>query len=306
MFPPGTFSGEPDPPDDEVEEAEEPTAEAEDAGEEPDATDETEGADEAPSLIGGKFKSQDDLLKAYEELQREYHAKNQRQAEPEPDEDDQNEDPFGLWGTTFGNDEAQKLAQIIIDEPYRAQEVIEWVAQNPDQFGPHGAQVFNGLYGMWFNQAPAEANQWHLEQIIAQRESEREQQYEERLAPLQQQHAQQMMNAAVARAHSEIPGVQENWQEIMNRIAAPQVQQIVEADPSYRSDPDKMYGLILAAAQQIAWEQHVENTRRAASDVPAAETTTKKPRTQARSTAAKPAPDAGMDLFPPGTFREAG
>jgi len=296
---------EPDPNDAGPEAEAEDTEDVEDVEEPEDAgtdepTDDGEDAD-APALIGGKFKTADDLLQSYNELQRRMHEQAEMLAQLQQPQDDEPDDPFGLWGTVLDSDDGQKLAEIIVQQPHRAQQVVEWVQQNTDQFGPDGDQILDGVFALWNAQNPRAAQAW----IADQRLQVQMQEIQARQAPLEEAHAVQMMNAAVARASNELPNFMEYWPKILERISRPEVQRLVQADESYRSDPNKAFGLIEAAMSQIALEEWKQNMRQAASEANQADgTTVKKPRTQARSSVAAPAQDDVRDLFPPGTFRE--
>lgn len=303
MFPPGTFREE-DPPDEE----ETPTAEAvddeESGADEP--AEETEAPSEAPLLLG-KFKDADALAEAYKSLEQQFHAS--RQPQPEPEEEADN-DPFGLWNPQLGNDDANQLAQLMMDEPQRAQEVVEWVTANPDQFGLHGVTIANQLYGIWQAQAPLDAQQWSLERLYARQQQEAEARYMERVQPLEHSHMNQMAALAVHRATTgpdALPRFSELQQNVMEQISTPAMSQFFVDHPEYRADPDKMFEVLTAAWEKVVADEYRSNARKAAVDSgqePA--TPAKKPRTQARSTAAAPSSDDTVvrDLFPPGTFKE--
>jgi hypothetical protein len=303
QFPEGTFR-DPDTDEEDVAEEEEAPDTADVGDEGVDDGEEGDGAAAEAPLIFGKYKTIEDAEKAHKELERQFHESRQQPPEPDEEEAPQDEDPFGVWGSVLGADDAQPLAEIIIQEPARAQEVIEWVTENQHEFGYRGPQVVSQLFALWQAQDPVAATDWRVETIIAARAEEMEASYAQHLEPLQSAHTQQMVQATIARFANEYPNATEYLPKVMERLQTPDVQNVIAQDPAYQTDPEKMFGLLQAAMSQIALEEWQTNMRLAANDAgQASETPAKKPRTQARSSVAKPPPDETVDMFPAGTFR---
>lgn len=273
--------------------------EPDEGGTETDESDAEEPA-EAP-LIFGKYKDMDAAEKGHKELERQFHERQQQPEEEEAEDDD----PYGLWGTALGNDEAQQLAQQLIDRPRDAEEIIEYVRENQHLFGPNGADVYQQMYALWNAQNPLAAQQW----AVDQRWAEHEARIAEKFAPLQENHEHQMLTIAIHRADQEIPGFRDKWPAMQERLMRPEAQSAIAKDPDYKGNPDKQFNLLLATAQIMAWEEYVQNQQLAAAASGGASTETPatkgKPRTQQRSTAAAPSSDASDDLFEPGLFNGA-
>ena len=298
LFPDGTFTPETEQAE-EVEEApvdevvEEPVESgADEAGED------AEEAVEAP-LIFGKYKSVEDAEKAYKELERQFHAQ-QQQPEEEEAEEEEDDDPFGLWGTALGNDEAQQLANRMLERPSEAQAIVEYVEANQAQFGPNGAEISDQMFALWHAQNPRAAMRWHGEQEWNQRQELLQQQQ----SPIQAHYTQQMASMAVHRATAELPRFAEFKDQIMETIQSPNMQAFLAANPEYASDPQKMFEVLQGAwTNEIAKEYRQTAQHNTAAPEPAGTPAVKKPRTQQRSTAAAPTPNEVDDLFEPGTFR---
>lgn len=256
----------------------------------------------AAALIDGKFKTQDDLLAAYHEAQRALHESRQPQPEVE-EEDDENTDPYGLWGTELGDGEAQQLAQRLIDRPGEAEGIVSYVQQNQHLFGPAGADIADQMFALWNAQNPRAAQQF----IVDQRWAEHQEQLQAQQAPIQSHYTHQMASMAVHRATAELPRFADFKDQIMETIQSPNMQAFLAANPEYASDPQKMFEVLQGAWTNLIANEYRTNQQLAASGEPAPETTAKKPRTQQRSTVAAPDTDEVIGLFAPGTFRpEAG
>jgi hypothetical protein len=298
LFPDGTFTPEPEQAD-EVEEApvDEVAEEPVDSGAD-EAGEEAEEAVEAP-LIFGKYKSVEDAEKAYKELERQFHAQ-QQQPEEEEAEEEEDDDPFGLWGTALGNDEAQQLAQRMIDRPQEAQAIFEYVQANQGQFGQAGAEITSQMFALWNAQDPFSAQSWIADQRLAAYQEQIQQQQ----SPIQAHYTQQMASMAVHRATAELPRFAEFKDQIMETIQSPNMQAFLAANPEYASDPQKMFEVLQGAwTNEIAKEYRQTAQHNTAAPEPAGTPAVKKPRTQQRSTAAAPTPNEVDDLFEPGTFR---
>jgi hypothetical protein len=183
--------------------------------------------------------------------------------------------------------------------------VIEWVTENQHEFGYRGEQVREQLFALWEAQAPLTAHRWLVKNELSEQRGEMEASYAQHLEPLQSAHTQQMVQATIARFANEYPNATEYLPKVMERLQTPNVQNVIAQDPAYQTDPEKMFSLLQAAMSQIALEEWQTNMRLAANDAgQASETPAKKPRTQARSSVAKPPPDETVDMFPAGTFRQ--
>lgn len=299
LFPDGTFTAGPETPADELTEPEEAEAPEESGADEPEG--DASAAAEAVDLIDGKFKTQDDLLAAYHEAQRALHESRQPKEE-EPEQED--EDPYGLWGTALGSDEAQQLAQRMIEQPHEAEGIVAYVQANQEQFGPAGADIYQQMYALWNAQNPLAAQQW----AVDQRWAEHEARIAEQQAPIQSHYVQQMAGLAVHRATAELPRFAEFKDQIMETITSPNMQNFLAANPEYASDPQKMFEVLQGAWTNLIAQEYRTNQQHAAtasnSGQESGTTEKAKPRTQQRSTAAAPATGGVEDLFPSGTFRE--
>jgi len=223
-----------------------------------------------------------------------------RQPQPEVDEaDDEDDDPFGLWGTALGNDEAQQLAQRMIDKPGEAQAIFEYVQANHHQFGPAGPEIAEQMFALWNAQNPYAAQSWIADQRLAAYQEQIQQQQ----APIQSHYTQQMASMAVHRATAELPRFADFKDQIMETITSPNMQTFLAANPEYASDPQKMFEVLQGAWTNLIAQEYRTNQQLAASGEPAPETTAKKPRTQQRSTVSAPDTDDVIGMFPPGFLR---
>lgn len=168
-----------------------------------------EAAPEAAPLIAGKFKTQDDLVNAYKELERQFHESRQPQADAEDDADEYDDDeyddvlamPLPLGG------EPQSAEQFWGWFNQSPQDAALWAVQSADRVGP--AFVKEALDG-WAAVDPtghatmvAQAQAWEAQQRM-------QAEYEARLAAVEarmQPHDQRMqmeyaevIRAAVANA----------------------------------------------------------------------------------------------------------
>jgi hypothetical protein len=115
--------------------------------EEPEVEDVESGADDGAAEsepILGKFKSQDDLVKAYQELERQF--TQQRQAEPEVEEEP--EQPFDVWGglgSTMDEETERQVAARVYQDPAG---MMRW-AEHPDTIAQFGPQITPRVYATW-------------------------------------------------------------------------------------------------------------------------------------------------------------
>jgi hypothetical protein len=92
----------------EIQEDDESVLEESDEDESPS---EEEGQDE---LIAGKFKSQDDLVNAYKNLEREFHKSRQQQRQPEqPQYNQEQQEPNEVFWNAFQNDPFGTLQYLV-------------------------------------------------------------------------------------------------------------------------------------------------------------------------------------------------
>ena len=115
--------------------------------EEPEVEEVESGADDGAQTdepILGKFKSQDDLVKAYQELERQF--TQQRQAEPEPEPEP--EAPFDVWGglgSTMDEETERQIAARVYQDPAG---MMAW-AEHPDTKAQFGPQITARVFATW-------------------------------------------------------------------------------------------------------------------------------------------------------------
>jgi len=170
------------------------------------------GADvveEAPQeeLILGKFKSVDDMVEAYKNLESHSTQTNQRLSELEAllqEENDDDEEPVAAWGATFSG------------EPTNEEQLIGWAERDPGAAAQWAIansnrvpeETVNGLWDHWFERKPTEAMAWYTQQQTQQIRQEYEAELEalrEQVAPLRDAQTQTMFEGALGSLESQIP-----------------------------------------------------------------------------------------------------
>lgn len=169
------------------------------------------GADvveEAPQeeLILGKFKSVDDMVEAYKNLESHSTQTNQRLSELEAllQEEDDDEEPVAAWGATFSG------------EPTNEEQLIGWAERDPGAAAQWAIansnrvpeETVNGLWDHWFERKPTEAMAWYTQQQTQQIRQEYEAELDalrEQVAPLRDAQTQTMFEGALGSLESQIP-----------------------------------------------------------------------------------------------------
>lgn len=169
------------------------------------------GADvveEAPQeeLILGKFKSVDDMVEAYKNLESHSTQTNQRLSELEAllQEEDDDEEPVAAWGATFSG------------EPTNEEQLIGWAERDPGAAAQWAIansnrvpeETVNGLWDHWFERKPTEAMAWYTQQQTQQIRQEYEAELNalrEQVAPLRDAQTQTMFEGALGSLESQIP-----------------------------------------------------------------------------------------------------
>jgi hypothetical protein len=146
--------------------------------------DETPVVDEQPvadELILGKFKSVDDVVEAYKNLESHNTQTNQRLSELESllMSDDEDDAPVQPWGVSFNGD-PENEEQLIGWAERDAGAAAQWAMANANRVP---SETVNSLWEHWFETKPAEANAWYVQQQTQQIR----QQYEEELTTLREQ-----------------------------------------------------------------------------------------------------------------------
>lgn len=185
--------------------------------------DEAPVADEQPvadELILGKFKSVDDVVEAYKNLESHNTQANQRLSELEAllmqdDEDDPQQ--VQPWGMTF-NGEPENEEQLIGWAERDAGAAAQWAMANANRVP---SETVNSLWEHWFETKPAEANAWYVQQQTQQIR----QQYEDELAtlreqitPLRDQQTQSLFESSLESLESQIPDLADYSEKIQSYI----------------------------------------------------------------------------------------
>lgn len=179
------------------------------AGTEP--ADEDDAAAAAADLIAGKFKTQDDLVKAYKELEKQFHASRQPQpdaAEEDEDEfDDDVEDvvtmPLPIGGQPQN---AEQFWAWFNDSP---QDAATWAIQNANVVGPklvnEAVQSWAAVDAVGFTTAVAQAQAAQIAQQINAQWEQRYATLEQQLQPHQQRLEAEMIEASRSAIAAAIP-----------------------------------------------------------------------------------------------------
>jgi hypothetical protein len=170
-------------------------------------------------LILGKFKSVDDVVEAYKNLESHNTQTNQRLSELEAllMQDDEEEDAVQPWGMTF-NGEPENEEQLIGWAERDAGAAAQWAMANANRIP---SETVNSLWEHWFETKPAEANAWYVQQQTQQIR----QQYENELAtlreqitPLRDQQTQTLFESSLESLESQIPDLADYSEKIQAYI----------------------------------------------------------------------------------------
>jgi hypothetical protein len=151
-------------------------------------------AEEEP-LILGKFQNVDDLAASYQELERQFHQRqNEIQQEYQPESETTFQPQFG---NTPGNED--ELVQWAATSPGEA---ATWTIQNqhlvPDE-------LVNAVWQNWWEQAPWEASMYQMNSMIEQQQQNLSQTYE----PIMEQHQNQILQSAIDNIRTSVPDFDE-------------------------------------------------------------------------------------------------
>lgn len=172
-------------------------------------------------LILGKFKSADDVVEAYKQLEAQFTQNNQRLSDLEAllndeDESEYNEQP-AAWGRPFQG------------EPENEEQLVGWAEKDPAgaaQWAIANAnrvpeEIVNAVWEHWHERKPAEAMAWYTQQQTLQLQ----QQYEERIAqiqaevaPLRDAQTQTMYSSALDVLEQQIPDLADYSDKIQEYI----------------------------------------------------------------------------------------
>lgn len=186
----------------------------------PDTLDAPQDAPEE-DLILGKFKTADDVVEAYKQLESQFTQNNQRLSDLEAllndeDEAEYNEQP-AAWGKPFQG------------EPENEEQLVGWAEKDPAgaaQWAIANAnrvpeEIVNAVWEHWHERKPAEAMAWYTQQQTLQLQ----QQYEERIAqiqaevaPLRDAQTQTMYEASLSQLEQQIPDLADYSDKIQEYI----------------------------------------------------------------------------------------
>jgi len=172
-------------------------------------------------LILGKFKSAEDVVEAYKQLEAQFTQNNQRLSDLEAllndeDEDDYNEQP-AAWGRPFQGDpeNEEQLVGWAEKDPAAA---AQWAIANANRVPE---EIVNAVWEHWHERKPAEAMAWYTQQQTLQLQ----QQYEERIAqiqaevaPLRDAQTQTMYSSAIDVLEQQIPDLADYSDKIQEYI----------------------------------------------------------------------------------------
>lgn len=177
-----------------------------------------EAPEPVDELILGKFKSADDLAEAYKNLEQQFTLTAQQKADLEALlEDDEDEAPAASWGRPFDG------------EPQNEEQLVGWAEKDPGaaaQWAIANAnrvpdEVVNAVWEHWHAQKPTEAMAWYMQQQTLQLQ----QQYEDRIAELQDQVAplrdaqtQTMFSSSLEALEAQIPDLADYSDKIQEYI----------------------------------------------------------------------------------------
>ena len=191
---------------------------------EPDAPMDTPDApQDAPEdeLILGKFKSADDVVEAYKQLEAQFTQNNQRLSDLEALLNDEDESEY--------NEQPAAGGRPFQGEPEKEEQLVGWAEKDPAgaaQWAIANAnrvpeEIVNAVWEHWHERKPAEAMAWYTQQQTLQLQ----QQYEERIAqiqaevaPLRDAQTQTMYSSALDVLEQQIPDLADYSDKIQEYI----------------------------------------------------------------------------------------
>jgi hypothetical protein len=205
-------------------------------------SEEADQAEAVDELILGKFKSADDLAAAYRQLEQQFTLTAQQKADLEAlleDDEDYQEQP-AAWGRPFANDpeNEEQLVSWAESDPAAA---AQWAIANANRVP---SEVVNAVWEHWHERKPAEAMAWYTQQQTLQLQ----QQYEQRIAELQEQVAplrdaqtQTMFEGALESLEGQIPDLVDYSDKIQSYIESiPADQMHLAFFPQGMDTPEKV------------------------------------------------------------------
>jgi hypothetical protein len=271
---------EPEPETPETPEVEQ--AETPDEGEQP-------AAEEA---ILGKFKTQDDLVKAYQELERQFTQERQQQPAPEPEPEEDPYNPLQNFAIGFDDADRQQIANSTMVNP---EKTLAWaMSAEISEWSPN---LKNEVYQLWHSFDPIAAQTYTAKIAVAQEREQVEQLRAEWAAEQSERQAEQ----AVKNANIAFSEIQKNLPDF-DRYRA-RVHELFTAKPladddARLSDPKAMEDFVETLYSRARWEEF--KRQEAAAQTPAQPAKAGgKTRTQTRSTATPAAsiPEADADFL---------
>lgn len=180
-----------------------------------------EQADAVEDLILGKFKSADDLAEAYRQLEQKYTLTAQEKADLQSlleDDEDEYQEPQRPWGATFQNGEPQNEEELVSWAERDPGSAAQWAIANANRVPQ---ELVNSVWEHWFERKPTDAMAWYTQQQTLQMQ----QQYEQRIAELQEQVAplrdaqtQTMFEGALEALEQQIPDLPDYTDKIQAYI----------------------------------------------------------------------------------------
>ena len=229
------------------------------------------GADieEAPEeLILGKFKTADDVLEAYRNLEAYNTQQNQRLSELEAllaaDDEDEYEAPRP-WGVQF-NGEPENEEQLVGWAERDPGQAAQWAIANADRVPK---ETVDGLWEHWFERKPTEAMAWYTQQQAQQVAQQYEQEIaslREQVAPLRDAQTQNMFEGALGSLEAQIPDLAEYSEKIQAYVDNIPVDQLHLAFfPNGMDTPEKvqegvrsLYAIVRMREQPMQAQQQVQ------------------------------------------------
>lgn len=259
-------------------------------------TEEAEPAAEtaaAEELILGKFKTQEEFEKAYQELERHMITTRKDFApepEPEPEEDPYN--PLQNFAIGFDDADRQQIANSTMVNP---EKTLAWaMSAEISEWSPN---LKNEVYQLWHSFDPIAAQTYTAKIAVAQEREQVEQLRAEWAAEQSERQAEQ----AVKNANIAFAEIQKNLPDF-DRYRA-RVHELFTAKPladddARLSDPKAMEDFVETLYSRARWEEFKRQEAAAQTPAPAAKAGGKT-RTQTRSTATPAAsiPEADADFL---------
>lgn len=227
--------------------------------------------------ILGKFKTQDDLVKAYQELERQFTQERQT-AEPAIEEPA----PYNpLENFALGYDDADR--QQIADSTMRVpEETLKWaMSEEIARFNPN---LQNEVYALWQSFAPLDAQKFAANlavqgerQQIEQLRNEWHQEQQQKAAANNERSATNALSLTTQKL-GDFETYRPRIAELMNDFMLPDNHPLAQTPEGLAQFTEHLYW--------IAKGEEFKRQEAAATQAPAAKATGQKARTQTRSTAA--------------------